>query len=236
MKMFVKYGLNLRDLGGIATADGSCIPHGLFLRSGKLSALTRKQCARLCRTYNIRCVIDVRTEVEAAEFPDPLPDGVEYISLPLFKGAAIGITHETGSDPMTIIRSLRRHPERLKAMVPNFEELYRRMVTDPWSRQQLDTIVALLLENMRNGRCTLFHCTAGKDRTGVVSMALLRKFGVSDRDIIQDYLRTNRNAFLPALGKSIGIFLMTGSIEIARTVFKAYMAHRHLIAVAISED
>ena len=119
MRMFVKYGLNLRDLGGIATADGSCIPHGLFLRSGKLSALTRKQCARLCRTYNIRCVIDLRTEVEAAEFPDPLPDGVEYISLPLFKGAAIGITHETGSDPMTIIRSLRRHPERLKAMVPN---------------------------------------------------------------------------------------------------------------------
>ena len=37
MKMFVKYGLNLRDLGGIATADGSGIPHGLFLRSGKLS-------------------------------------------------------------------------------------------------------------------------------------------------------------------------------------------------------
>ena len=226
MRMFVKYGLNLRDLGGIATADGSCIPHGLFLRSGKLSVLTRKQCARLCRTYNIRCVIDLRTEVVV---------DLEYISLPLFKGAAIGITHETGSDPMTIIRSLRRHPERLKAMAPNFEELYRRMVTDPGSRQQIDTIVALLLENKRNDRCTLFHCTAGKDRTGVVSMALLRKFGVSDRNIIKDYLRTNRNAFLPALGKSIGIFLMTGSIEIARTVFKAYMAYRHLIEVAISE-
>ena len=63
----------------------------------------------------------------------------------------------------------------------------------------------------------------------------LRKFGVSDRDIIKDYLRTNRNAFLPALGKSIGIFLMTGSMEIARTVYKAYMVHRHLIEVAINE-
>jgi len=235
MRMFVKYGLNLRDLGGIATADGSFIPHGLFLRSGKLSVLTRKQCARLCRKYNIRCVIDLRTEVEAAEFPDPLPDGVDYISLPLFESATIGITHETGSDPMAIIRSLRRNPDRLKVMVPDFEELYRRMVTDPWSRRQLDTVVDLLLENMRNGRCTLFHCTAGKDRTGVVSMALLRKFGVSDRDIIKDYLRTNRNAFFPALGKSIGIFLMTGSMEIARTVYKAYMVHRHLIEVAINE-
>lgn len=235
MKMFVKYGLNFRDLGGIATADGSGIPHGLFLRSGKLSVLTRKQCARLCRTYNIRCVIDLRTEVEAAEFPDPLPDGVDYINLPLFESATIGITHETGSDPIAIIRSLRRNPEKLKAMVPDFEDLYRRIVTDPWSRRQLDTVVALLLDNMRDGRCTLFHCTAGKDRTGVVSMALLRKFGVSDHDIIKDYLRTNRNAFLPALGKSIGIFLMTGSMEIARTVYKAYRVHRHLIEVAISE-
>lgn len=233
--MFVKYGLNLRDLGGIATAGGSCTPHGLFLRGGKLSVLTRKQCAQLCQTYNIRCVIDLRTEVEAAEFPDPLPDGVEYVSMPLFAGATIGITHETGSDPMAIIRNLRRNPEKMKVMVPNFEKLYRRMVTDPWSRQQLDTVVALLLENMRNGRCTLFHCTAGKDRTGVVSMALLRKLGVSDQDIIKDYLRTNRNAFLPALGKSIGIFLMTGSMGIASAVYQAYMAHRHLIEIAIKE-
>ena len=235
MRTFFKHRLNLRDLGGIATADGSCIPHGLFLRSGKLSVLTRKQCARLCRAYNIRCVIDLRTGVEAAEFPDPLPDGVEYVSVPLFESATIGITHETGSDPMAIIRSLRRNPEKLKVMVPDFEELYRRMVADPWSRQQLDTVVAMLSENMRDGRCTLFHCTAGKDRTGVVSMALLRKFGVRDQDIVQDYLRTNRNAFLPALGKSIGIFLMTGSLEIARTVYKAYMAHRHLIEIAINE-
>lgn len=228
--------LNIRDLGGIPLPDGrGRIPGGLFLRSGKLSMLSAEACARLCQRYHIRCVVDLRTPVESAEFPDVLPDGVEYLQIPLLKDAAVGITHETGSDPMTIIRNLRKHPEKLLEMVPDFKALYREVVTDPYSRSQLDKVVATLRSNADKGLCTLFHCTAGKDRTGIASMALLKSYGVSDEEIIKDYLRTNRNAFLPALGKSIGIFLMTGSIEIARTVFKAYMAHRHLIEVAISE-
>lgn len=49
------------------------------------------------------------TPIESAEFQDPLPEGVEYLQIPLVKDAAVGITHETGSDPMTIIRNLHTH-------------------------------------------------------------------------------------------------------------------------------
>ena len=59
--------LNLRDLGGISDV----IPQGLFLRSGKLGILTPTECAELCKRYHIQCVIDLRTPVESAEFPDP---------------------------------------------------------------------------------------------------------------------------------------------------------------------
>lgn len=123
--------LNLRDLGGIAFADGKgTVPRGCFLRSGKLSILSPEECAALCRKHRIGCVIDLRTPVEAAEFQDPLPQGVTYMLMPLLKDAAVGITRETGSDPMTIIRQLRRHPEKLKAMIPDFRDLYTRIVTD----------------------------------------------------------------------------------------------------------
>ena len=200
--MNMKRELNLRDLGGVG--DG-LIPHGLFLRSGKLSTLAPDKCAELCKRFNIKCVIDLRTSVEAAEFPDPLPDGVVYLQIPLLKDAAVGITHETGSDPMTIIKNLRKHPEKLKEMIPDFKQLYTDIVIDEYSRTQLDKVVETLRKNAENGICTLYHCTAGKDRTGIVSMALLKSYGVSNEEIVDDYMRTNRNAFWPTLKRRSSI-------------------------------
>ena len=109
---------------------------------------------------------------------------------------------------MTIVKNLRKHPEKLKAMMPDFKALYTDIVTDEYSRSQLDKAVWTLKDNASKGVCTLFHCTAGKDRTGIVSMALLKSYGVSDEEIIKDYMRTNRNAFCPTLKKCLGVGLM----------------------------
>lgn len=225
-----KRSLNLRDLGGI----GGVVPRGLYLRSGKLSVLTIEECARLCAKHHVRCVIDLRTPLESAEFPDPLPEGVTYLQIPLLRDSTVGITHETGSDPMTIIRQLRKHPERLKEMVPDFKSLYRDIVTDSFGREQLDKVVTTLKENARKGICTLFHCTAGKDRTGIVSMALLRSYGVSDKEIVSDYMRTNRNAFMPTLRKCVGIFLLTRNWELVKIAYKSFMADKDLIRTAMN--
>ncbi len=226
--------LNLRDLGGIPSRGGGAVPKGLFLRSGKLSMLTKEACAELCRRHRIACVIDLRTPIESAEYPDPLPDAqVEYIQIPLLKDAAVGITHETGSDPMTILRNLRRQPERLKQMIPDFKALYTDIVTDEYCRSQLDKVVATLRENAQKGRCTLFHCTAGKDRTGIVSMALLKSYGVSDREIIRDYMRTNRNVFWPTIRKCLAVALLTWNWDFVKTAYKSLMADPELIETAI---
>lgn len=213
------------------------------MRSGKLSILSKEECAELCRKYHIGCVIDLRTPVESVEFPDPLPDDVEYLQIPLLNDAAVGITHETGSfltkaakpsaDPMAIIRNLRKHPEKLKEMIPDFTALYTDIVTDEYCRCQLDKVVAKLRENAEKGICTLFHCTAGKDRTGIVSMALLKSYGVGDEEIIRDYMRTNRNAFWPTIKKCIGIGLLTMNWSLVKTAYKSFMADRKLIETAI---
>ena len=221
--------LNLRDLGGI----GDVIPKGLLLRSGKLSMLTPTECAELCKRYNIQCVIDLRTPVESAEFPDPLPEGVEYLQIPLLKDAAVGITHETGSDPMTIIRNLRKHPEKLMEMIPDFYALYTDIVTDEYSRSQLDKVVETLRKNADKGITTLFHCTAGKDRTGIASMALLKSYGVDNEDIVRDYMRTNRNAFWPTIKKCLGVALLTRKWTLVKAAYRSFMADRKLIETAI---
>lgn len=228
----MKRELNLRDLGQVGNG---AVPKGLFLRSGKLSVLTNDECAALCGRYHIRCVIDLRTPVESAEFPDPLPEGVTYLQIRLLKDAAVGITHETGSDPMTIIRNLRKNPEKLKEMIPDFRALYTDIVTDGYSRSQLDMAVAKLRENAARGRCTLFHCTAGKDRTGIVSMALLKSYGVSDNEIIKDYMNTNRNAFWPTIKKCVGIGLMTWNWSLVKMAYNSFMAQRELIETALKE-
>lgn len=227
-----RFSLNLRDLGGIPFDEG-VVPHGLYLRSGKLSVLTKEECAALCLKYNIGCVIDLRTPIESAEFQDPLPSNVGYVQIPLMKDATVGITHETGSDPMTIIRKLRKSPERLIEMIPDFKALYIQIVTDEYCRSQLDKVVSRLRENASKGICTLFHCTAGKDRTGVVSMALLKSYGVTDEEIIKDYLRSNRNAFWPTIKKCVGVGILTRNRTLVKTAYTSFMAQRELIETAI---
>ena len=226
--------LNYRDLGGIPTSDGKGrVPEGLFLRSGKLSVLTSEECARFLGQHRVGCVIDLRTPIEASEFPDPLPAGVKYIQIPILKDAAVGITHETGSDPMTIIRNLRRNPEKLKDMVPDFNQLCTQAVVDAYSRRQLDAVVETLRKNAEKGVCTLYHCTAGKDRTGIASMALLKSYGVSDDDIIKDYLQTNKNAFCPTVKKCIAIALLTRNWSLVKTAYSSFMADKSLIVTAL---
>lgn len=228
--------LNIRDLGGIPFADGSGkVPYGVFLRGGKLSLLSAEECAELCDRYAIGCVIDLRTPIEAAEFPDPLPEGVEYVQIPILKDAAVGITHETGSDPMTIIRNLRKNPDRLKEMVPDFKAIYADVVTDTDNRRQLDRAVQTLRENAAKGITTYFHCTAGKDRTGIVAMALLKSYGVGDEEIIRDYMKTNRNAFLPTIKKCVGVALLTWNWDLVKTAYRSFMVRRELIETAIRQ-
>ncbi len=223
--------LNFRDLGGIAVGDGGRVPHGLYMRSGKLSVLSAEQCEEMCRQHNITCIIDLRTPVEAQEFPDPVPPGVQYMQVPILSDAVVGITHESGSDPLAIMLNLRHHPDQLKQLMPDMGQIYRHMATDPQSRSQIEKVLTTLRDNAAAGRGTLFHCTAGKDRTGVIAMSLLRSLGASDTDIMRDYMRTNRSALWPTVKKCLAILVFTRSLTIARAALDCFLAHRRLASI-----
>lgn len=170
--------LNLRDLGGLVASDGRIVRHGLLYRGSTLENLTQEQC-RLVDGFGLRFLLDLRAEGEAEGKPDYIPDGTEYVRI---GGMYDSEGYEIDFSPAGITR--------MNAMIEAQQEgfmayLYASMMFDnPALRILMDRFVAGTVP-------MYFHCSAGKDRTGVCAALLLSLLGVPDDTIVQDYLLTN---------------------------------------------
>ena len=98
--------------------------------------------------------------------------------MPIFDESTPGITHETSADADIYER------------IPNLNDLYRIMVSEECIRN-LSEIMQFLCNRRVSDGAVLFHCTEGKDRTGVISMILLSLLHVPIETILNDYLITN---------------------------------------------
>lgn len=187
--------LNLRDLGGIALGAGRRVRPGVVLRSGQLSGLDPADDLTVA-ALGVRTVVDLRTADERASAPDRLPPGAR-----LFVADVLGAN--PGVAPARI-RTLLADPVEAERLLGGgkaaemFAETYRQMVLSPCA----GAAFRALLDTVADGtaRPVLFHCTAGKDRTGWAAALLLLLLGAS-RDVVRaDYLAVNpvvRVAFRP---------------------------------------
>lgn len=174
---------NTRDLGGIVTRNGQTLRPGLLLRASSLHSLSAKDRKTLAEDLHVRAILDLRTPQEQREKPDREVPGAAYYSLPVFDEQTSGISYEKAQ----------RLRDKVKA-IPNMPELYRGMVTRPDYVENLRSILqTILTETIRaEGKgAILYHCTAGKDRTGIVTLLLLSLCDVPKDAILQDYLLTN---------------------------------------------
>ena len=166
---------NVRDLGGYAGADGRTVRFGMVYRAAALSGLTAGDAA-LLRGTGLRTVCDLRGTVERERGPSLLP-GVD--------------THALGIEP-SLGASLRdlaaRHAATDEEVMGLMRRAYVAYAMD-WSHQYR-ALFALLLDGV--SLPLLFHCTAGKDRTGFGAALLLTALGVSAADVHADYIATNR--------------------------------------------
>jgi protein-tyrosine phosphatase len=179
---------NVRDLGGIVTADGRRVREGLLFRASALGRLTDADLAALTER-KLACVVDLRdaTEIETAP-PDRLPTDpaprVRHIPVfdpkhPVFMYvSAVLMGHDVSAVP-------RPEDGSPGAMIA----IYRWMVTDPGARASFGAAVRSLAEV--DGAPLLYHCSAGKDRTGWLSAVVLGILGVDRDTIMADYLATN---------------------------------------------
>ena len=180
---------NTRDLGGIKAKDGRVIKENMLIRSGALYGLSESDLDVL-KSHNLSLVVDLRTGLERNSRPDPVIDGVENAHLMLLMESKMGITKETPTLVDMIIQRIRQYKMTNKEFTGLVSSVYFDMLDSEFSKMQLFKFIDLLINNRRRG-ATLWHCSAGKDRAGVVTLLLLEILGVDRDTIIEDYMMTN---------------------------------------------
>lgn len=179
---------NTRDLGGMPAADGRRIRPRALLRSGLLERGTVRDLARLRDEYDLKLDIDLRTDEECAERPDPVGEfpGMRFVHLPVFQEPAAGVSRSEGDMDRVRAQVMRGEIEPAQLMI----SLYPHVVLDEMGiaayRAFFEEILAL------DEGAVLWHCTAGKDRCGMAAVLMEAVLGVPWEVIQADYMATNR--------------------------------------------
>ncbi len=158
---------NFRDLGGYVTKDGNTLRTGLLFRSDDLWRLDDSDISQMVELH-LKSVIDLRSENEVRTrgfFPvDKFP--VDYINISLADVSA--------------------DPELARGNDEYLFDRYKEILAT--SQEKIALVITHLAE--QNNLPAVFHCAAGKDRTGLIAALVLGVVGVDDETIIMDYSKT----------------------------------------------
>ena len=167
---------NARDLGGLVRLDGAKLREGVLLRTGHLGRATEKDIERL-QGMGVALIVDMRDCREREKTPDKAVPGARNIHLPPVP------------DLEKVIPIKSTVPSEVRAV---FHEFYRLLGQYPDAIEAYRGFFRELLA--AEGKPVLWHCTQGKDRTGVGTMLLLSALGFERETVIEEYLRTNQFA------------------------------------------
>ena len=191
----VKGIVNARDLGGYTMLDGRIVQSGRLLRAAHLADATDEDIRNLER-LPVTAVIDFRKEQEKMGKVDREVPGARYTSLPVDpSGNAMATATEeekkkfSGQKKFDVKKVIVFAAFNKKAQAVA-QEMYPTLLFDPDCQQQFARFFRLVLET-ENG-AVLFHCTQGKDRTGIASALLLAALGADRETIVADFDATNR--------------------------------------------
>lgn len=174
--------INFRDLGGYQTQDGRYVKWGRVYRSAQLDRMSKKGINDMAE-LGIQTVVDLRFSDETSRYPT-IRAAVPKAQILSWHDEQQGSQdeHSNGiqrswrdsldsNDPQQVREAMRvNYPKKLYS----HRAIYRKM----------------LLSLAQNETPLVFHCAAGKDRTGVAAALILSLLGVSDQVIIEDYLIT----------------------------------------------
>jgi protein-tyrosine phosphatase len=171
--------LNFRDLGGYPTADGRRVRWRRVFRSDALHLLTAADVERLQDELRLREVVDLRSSAERRADPrrplEEISPPIRAHHAPLFDGEAS--SSSPGADDRRAEIEMRTLADRYVALAE-------------YAKPAIARVVTLIADS--EGPC-VYHCAAGKDRTGVISAVLLGVLGVREDLIVADYAATQEN-------------------------------------------
>lgn len=191
---------NLRDLGGYATDDGRTVKWGRLYRSATFAEASRDDLNNLSQ-LGLTAFIDLRSAAEKEAEPNRLPESppFEVIEIPILDEGNKVLFEEVservesgdfeGFDPNETMRQANRQ------FASKFTPEFRRL---------LHTVEAA------DGAPVLWHCTAGKDRTGFAAAVLLRILGVPQETVMQDYMASLEPALASRRNQLLMVRLFKG--------------------------
>ena len=191
----VKRIVNARDLGGCEVDGGKCVKTCLLIRSAHLADATDADVAYL-ESLPVSLVVDFRTEVDQKGKANKDVPGARYVNLPIDASGnvAANATEEekkkvTGGKKFEVKKVIlfAAFNDRAKAIA---REMYPNLLFDPKCQEQFARFLRLVVET-ENG-AVLYHCTQGKDRTGIATALLLAALGASRETIVADFDATNQ--------------------------------------------
>jgi protein-tyrosine phosphatase len=159
--------VNFRDLGGYRAKDNSTVVWRQLFRSGYLHPMTERDLTRLKEEIKLNSVIDLRSDKELQQLKEVslLNDvGIKYFNVPFISYPKEELHHDFSNMGEAYLFRI-RHKEYSKSIIDAME-----IIADPKNHP------------------LLFHCGAGKDRSGLVAAFVLSVLGVADGDIIADYI------------------------------------------------
>lgn len=212
--------INARDLGGIRIG-GKTVKPGLLLRTGHLNEVSDESVRHLSQDLHLKKIFDFRTLQEAAFQPDREIPGAEHILLPTLDVEAEKASGE--AVPQETFLNLPAHIVQLsftRLFQQKARQLYPSLVLSEFSQLQYATFLNLILETEEGS--VLWHCSQGKDRTGIGAALILGALGADTETIVEDFDRSNE-VYRPLVDKLCAQVVEAGGGEKEMDVVRAFM-------------
>ena len=182
---------NARELGGYQTRDGKTVRKGVLLRTAALTDASQEELDSLINNYKLAAIIDMRASYELADDPEPVLDGVTQYNFKIMDEQMMAQRAASVQDILTDtnVNPVKRMTAILEAGVIS-DQMYVEFLQGDIGKAGFREFFRVLLETPE-GNAVLWHCTNGKDRTGVAAMLLLGVLNVDEETIMEDFLLTN---------------------------------------------
>lgn len=173
----IKKVTNFRTIGNIKNTDGRTLKEGMLYRSGHLFQLKKKS-LKTFQNLGIKEIIDLRNSKEISQKPDQLLDAFIYKKYSAFEDEG----DQLNQAKKLVLKGKVKSSDADQRML----DFYKNYVTE-----NPEIIKKIIHEILDSETPVLYHCTAGKDRTGIITALILTILKFDRATIENDYLLSN---------------------------------------------
>ena len=179
---------NARQLGGYVCCDGRKIKQGLLLRAGSLEDLSDHDAEILSEKYGVTEIIDLRTDTERAVGADGNVSGAKNTHISILENNSSDKTLDSVLENMNTLKYDKIGRLIEYSRISGFGDIYKTLLLNKSVIEGYKKFFNILL---KSEGAVLWHCSQGKDRTGIGAALIMYALGVDEETIIKDYELTN---------------------------------------------